>query len=162
MQYRADMSDLTLVKPRKPQVRPALAKAIDQMVRHGLTISQAAENAGMQYESLRVALQKPHVQEHLAGVKRERLGLETLRSWHVVSELRDNSPSDKVRLDAAKTVIAAAGELAPDREPAGSGGMAIQIITHGATVIQASPHGVIEAAPFDPRTLSTPALTQDA
>ena len=156
------MSDLTPAKPRKPQIRPALANAIDQMVRHGLTISQAAENAGMQYESLRVALQKPHVISYLTRAKRERLGLESLRSWHVVSELRDGSPSDKVRLDAAKTVIAAAGELAPEREPAGSGGMAIQIITHGATVIQASPHGVIEAPAFDPRSLPTPAPTQDA
>ena len=156
------MSDLAPAKPRKPQIRPALANAIDQMVRHGLTISQAAENAGLQYESLRVALQKPHVQEHLTRVKRERLGLETLRSWHVVSVLRDNSPSDKVRLDAAKTVISAAGELAPDREPAGSSGLSIQIITTGPTAIQASPHGVVEAPPFDPRTLSRPALTQDA
>lgn len=158
------MSHLAPANTRKAQIRPRLSKAIEAMVNHGLTIHQAAENAGMTYESLRVALHKPHVQAHMSHVKRERLGLETLRSWHVVSELRDSSLSDKVRLDAAKTVITAAGELAAEREPAAPNAVAIQIITQGdATVLQASAGNVIEAPPFDPKTFQPrPALTQSA
>jgi len=142
------------VKPtRAPQVRPRLRVALHALVYDGLTIGDAAKKAGMAYEAVRVALHRPHVQAHLASVKRERLGLESLRSFHTVTDLRDNSASDKVRLDASKVIMTAAGDLEPERNHGPSTALALQIIVSPQHALPASINaagGVIECAPFDP------------
>lgn len=138
---------------RAPQVRPRLRVALNALVYEGLTIGQAAEKAGMAYEAVRVALHRPHVQAHLTGLKRERVGLESLRSFHTVTDLRDNSASDKVRLDASKVIMTAAGDLEPERNHGPSTALALQIIVspqHALPANVTTAGGVIEAPPFDP------------
>lgn len=147
------MSDVAPRKERKQQIRPALAEAIVQMVERGRTISEAAELAGLQEESLRKALAKPHVKAHVAGVARAWKAGETFQSWHTVSRLRKDAESEKVRLDAAKVFITAAGELEPERERAPALGVAIQIIVpegRSPEALQVTDEGVIESPAFDP------------
>ena len=152
-------------KTRSPQVRPRLREALRSMVYDGHTITQAAQKAGMQYESLRIALQRPHVQAALTSLKRERLGLESLRSFHKVTELRDGAASEKVQLDASKVIMTAAGDLEPQRHQAPALPVAIQIITAPGfePAIAGSASGVIEAPAFDPAAFRRlpPAEVQD-
>lgn len=124
------------------------------MVYEGHTITQAAEKAGMTYESVRVALQRPHVQAALASLKRERVGLESLRSFHKVTELRDAAASEKVQLDAAKTIMTVNGDLEPHRQHAPAVPVAIQIITAPGfqNPVVGSESGLIELPAFDPAT----------
>jgi len=125
------------------------------MVYDGLTIGEAAEKAGMSYESVRVALHRPHVQAAVASLKRERLGLESLKSFHKVTQLRDGAASEKVQLDASKVIMTAAGDLEPERNHAPTSALALQIIVspqHALPAGIASAGGLIEAPPFDPAT----------
>ena len=142
------------VKPtRRPQVRPRLRVALQALVYDGQTIGEAAETAGMAYEAVRVALHRPHVQAALASLKRERVGLESLRSFHTVTDLRDNSASDKVRLDASKVIMTAAGDLEPERHQAPTTALALQIIVgpqHALPPSINTDNGLIEAPAFDP------------
>lgn len=144
---------------RSPQVRPRLREALRSMVYEGHTITQAAENAGMTYESVRVALQRPHVQAALTSLKRERVGLESLRSFHKVTQLRDGAASEKVQLDASKVIMSAAGDLEPERNRAPPVAMAIQIITSPGfePTVASNTAGVIESPAFDPASFRLPA-----
>lgn len=152
--------------PRAPQVRPRLRVALQALVYEGRTIGEAAEISGMTYESVRVALQRPHVQAALTALKRERVGLESLRSFHTVTQLRDFSGSDKVRLDASKTIMTAAGDLEPERHQAPASGTVLQIVVNTQHALPEAPSsaGVIEAAPFNPATyrVVTPEPVEDA
>ena len=106
----------------------------------------------MAYESLRVALHKPHVQAFMTGLKRERLGLESLRSFQKVVDLRDNAVSEKVALDASKAILTAAGDLEPERHLSPSSGAVLQIIVNTGHAPGAPPpaSGVWELPPYSP------------
>lgn len=136
---------------RTKQIRAPLERAIRLMVEDGRTLSEAARMAELKDESLRKALAKPHVKAFVASLRREWLAGETLQSWHTVSELRKQSQSDKVRLDAAKTVIGAAGELASEANHAPSVAVAIQfVVPDGSSMRVANERGIVEAPAFDP------------
>ncbi len=139
--------------PRSPQIRPRLRVALDALVSQGLTIAEAAQVSEMTYESLRVALHRPHVQSEITRLKRERLGLESLRSFHKVVKLRDNAESDRVRLDACKVILTSAGDLEPERQSSPSSGAFLQIIVNAArapAVAQPPANGVYELPPYTP------------
>ncbi|HWW12417.1 MAG TPA: hypothetical protein VN018_07865 [Brevundimonas sp.] len=143
------------VKPaRSAQIRPRLRVALDALVGKGLTIGEAAQEAGLSYEGLRLALHKPHVQAFMTGLKRERLGLESLRSFQKVVDLRDNAVSEKVSLDASKAILTAAGDLEPERHSSPSSGAVLQIIVNTGHALTASPpaNGVVELPAFNPAT----------
>jgi hypothetical protein len=111
----------------------------------------------MAYEAVRVALHRPHVQAALASLKRERVGLESLRSFDKVTKLRDFAASEKVQLDASKVIMTAAGDLEPERNHGPSTALALQIIVspqHAIPVNVTTAGGVIEAPPFDPATFA--------
>lgn len=138
---------------RKAQIRPALARAIEQIVHLGATISQAAEATGMRRESLSKALKKPHVQAHLRGVKQARLESQTFVAYGTIFDLATSAASEDVRHKAARTVLELAGELGQkdrrdeDRTPH----TAIQIVvSHRGEhqQIAVSNRGVIEAPAF--------------
>lgn len=139
---------------RSPQIRPRLRVALDALVNEGLTIGEAAERSGMAYEAVRVAIHKPHVQAAIASLKRQRLGLESLRSFSQVVKLRDGAQSERVQLDACKVILSAAGDLEPERQHGPSGGAVIQIVINAAhqeaPLVRTSPSGVVESPPFDP------------
>lgn len=114
-----------------------------------MKIPEAAKEAGMQYESLRVALKRPHVHEELVSLKRAWMNSETLASWVAVSELRQTATSEDVKLKAARTFIGAAGELEPDRGVQGGPAMLVQIVcAPQAQPVQVNEHGVYEAPAF--------------
>ncbi|MBJ7484347.1 hypothetical protein [Brevundimonas sp.] len=116
-----------------------------------MKIPEAAETAGMQYESLRLALKRPHVQEAFSDVRRAWLASETLVAWNQVAHLQRNAASEDIQLKAARTVIGAAGELEPaDTRGPTSGAMMVQIIMAPgqATPLIANDRGVIEAEPW--------------
>ena len=98
---------------RKPQIRPALARAIELIVHTAATISQAAEATGLRRESLSKALKKPHVVAHMAGVKRARLESQTFAAYGTVFDLATGAASEDVRLKASRLVLELAGELGP-------------------------------------------------
>ena len=138
-------------KTRKPQVRPLLAKALGHLVNDGMTIHQAAENAGMTYEAVRLALAKPHVRAELLSLKQARLELETLRSWDKVAKLRDGAESQKVQLEAAKVHLTASGDLTGERSHAPAVAVAIQfVVPDGSSMRVANERGIVEAEPFNP------------
>lgn len=127
-------------------------QALTLMVERGMKIPEAAVSAGMQYESLRLALKRPHVQEALTRVKRAWLESESFVAWNTVADLQRNAASEDVRLKASRTVIAAVGELEPaDGRGPVSGAMMVQIImapNQAAPALIANDHGVIEAQPW--------------
>lgn len=96
---------------RKGRVSPALRSAIVLIVTEGLSIVDAAQRVGMKPHSLQVALKKGHVKACRADVKRAWLASQTDKAWKIVGELMDGAASEKVQLEAAKTVLQAAGEL---------------------------------------------------
>jgi hypothetical protein len=98
---------------RKPQVRPALARAIELIVHTAATISQAAEATGLRRESLSKALKKPHVQAFVSSVKRARLESQTFAAYGTVFDLATGAASEDVRLKASRLVLELAGELGP-------------------------------------------------
>lgn len=157
------MTDIAPRPERSPQIRPRLREVCRLIVEQGLTLGQAAESAGMAYESARVALHKPHVRQYLTGLKRERLGVETIRSFHRATELRDTAQSEKVQLDAAKLIMTAAGDLAPERDHGPRLVQAIQIIVpegRSPDPLQVTDKGVIESPAFDPAAWRARAIVQ--
>lgn len=145
----------TDVKARKAQIRPALDVAIRALVHEGLTITAAAEKAGLTREGLSKALKKPHVQGHLTSVRRARHDAETFRAWGGVFDLAQNATSEDVRLKACRLVIEAAGELdLAKSQPAPSGAASVTVVINSKylddAALQRSDRGVIEAAPYTP------------
>lgn len=119
--------------PRKGQVRPPVREAIRLICHDALSISEAAQRVGMARESLSRALQRPHVRAAMADVKRARQESEVFRAWRTVGQLMDTAQSEKVRLEAAKTILQGAGELNPDGANAEArAGVLIQIIRSGS------------------------------
>lgn len=138
---------------RKAQIRPTLARAIEQIVHLGATISEAAEATGMRRESLSKALKKAHVQAHLRGVKQARLESQTFAAYGTIFDLATSAASEDVRLKAAKVVLELAGELGQNdrRDADHTPRTTIQIVVshHGQQQqIAVSDRGVIEAAAF--------------
>ncbi|PZO04678.1 MAG: hypothetical protein DCF29_10100 [Alphaproteobacteria bacterium] len=138
---------------RSKQIRAPLERAIRLMVEDGRTLSEAAQMTEYKDESLRKALAKPHVKSFVSSVKATWLSGETLLSWKTVTTLRDKSQSDKVRLDAAKCVIGAAGELASEQNHGPVAAVSIHFVVPDATVMPVANHrGIVEAPPYDPTT----------
>jgi hypothetical protein len=138
--------------PRPAHIRPALRAALVSLVHEGLTITAAAEKAGLQRESLSKALKKPHVQLALSDVRRAWSSNETAKAWLVVARLADGAASEDVQLKAARTILDAAGELTGDKgRDAPKAQQLVQIIlSHdGARGVSVS-SGVIESPPFAP------------
>ena len=136
---------------RSKQIRAPLERAIRLMVEDGRTLSEAAKMAELKDESLRKALAKPHVKSFVSGIRREWLSSETILSWHTVSELRKGAQSERTRLDAAKTVITAAGELASEANQPPAVAVAIQfVVPDGSSMRVANERGIVEAPAFDP------------
>lgn len=155
----AVMTTAVARKERTKQIRAPLERAIRLMVEEGRTLVDAAEISALQEESLRKALRKPHVAVFVSSLRREWLSGQTLQSFHKISALRDGAQSEKVQLDACKTIITAAGELAPEANRAPVTPVAIQIIVapqHQGGLIEVDDKGVIEAPAFDPSTFSRP------
>ena len=138
---------------RRGRVSPALRSAITLIVTDGLTVRQAAERSGYKYESLLIAMRKPHVRAFRDGVKRAWMESRTEKAWLTVADLADNAASEDVRLKAAKTFLDAAGELTPDGgDKAGTARQLIQIVTNSVNLGQHPPSerlpGVIEAPAY--------------
>jgi hypothetical protein len=123
------------------------------IVQEGLTIPEAAKRTGYRYESLLLALRKPHVRAAKDSVKRAWMESRTEKAWLTVADLADNAASEDVRLKAAKTFLDAAGELTPDGgDKAGTARQLIQIVTQSVNMGGQPPSerlpGVIEAPAY--------------
>lgn len=103
---RIKQNDKTDQSEPKGRIRPQLKEAIRLMVEEGQTILQAAESIGYQANSLIVALKKPHVAAYKTGISRAFVDCEKERSFQKLVWLRDNASSERVSLDAAKTIAA--------------------------------------------------------
>lgn len=99
---------------RRGRISPALRTAVELIVRDGLTQRQAAERVGYQEHSIQRALQKPHVRALMSDVKRAELESRTLKAWTRVEGLAEGAASEKVRLEANRTILQGAGELVPE------------------------------------------------
>ncbi|WP_421730776.1 hypothetical protein [Brevundimonas sp.] len=123
------------------------------IVQRGLTISEAAETAGMQGPSLQKAMKKPHVLARLSDLKRAWFTNQTGKAWLVVAKLAADAASPEVQLKAARTLLEKAGELGPhrrdDNPPAGQ---VIQILvtTGGTGAAMPDGSGVFELPPYAP------------
>jgi hypothetical protein len=99
---------------QKGRISPALRTAVTLIVHEGLTVKEAAERTGYQWESLSKALLKPHVKAMRTAVKRAWLTSKTEKAWLTVAELAEGSASDDIRLKASKIFLEQAGELNPE------------------------------------------------
>jgi hypothetical protein len=135
----------------KGRIAPALRSAIKLIVEEGYTIADAAKAVGYQTHSLTQALHKPHVRALRASVAAAWRASETEAAWHIVSGLAKGSPSDDVRLKAARTVLEAAGELRPKADEPGLSRTLINIVLSGGRVDAEAGRlpGVIEAPKGD-------------
>jgi hypothetical protein len=128
---------------RKGRISPALRTAVTLIVTEGITQREAAKRVGYQEHSLQVALKKPHVRALMADVKRAWLDNESSRSWRKITQLRDDAASEKVQLEASRTVLQASGELSPAQTEDGhSRGPLIQFVRNELHL-----HAVAEQAP---------------
>ena len=136
---------------RPAHIRPPLRAALVCLVHEGLTITAAAEKAGLQRESLSKALKKPHVQAALADVRRAWSTNETAKAWLVVANLAAGAQSEDVQLKACRLVLEAAGELSGKATSAPHVAQVVQILLQGGEnrpAIEVSSTGVIEAQPW--------------
>ena len=153
---------------RKGRISPALRSALTLIVQEGITIPEAAKRTGYRYESLLLALRKPHVRAAKESVKRAWMESQVEKAWLTVAKLADESTSDDIRLKAAKTFLDAAGELTPDGgDKAGTARQLIQIVTNSVNLGQHPPSerlpGVIEAPAYRviPSSRQTPDESDD-
>lgn len=146
------MQTLTGKKLRAKRVGEALASAIRYIEEKGYSVSQAAEATGYKAQSLHNALGKPHVKAFRADVKRAWRESESPKAWNRIVKLSENAGSEKVKLDANKTILTALGDLASDEGGAPSSVALIQIIRnethhHGHSLSQRLP-GVVQSEPY--------------
>src|SRR3990167_501748 len=143
---------------RKGRISPALATAIRLIEEEGYSIADAAERTDYKVQSLYNALLKPHVKMFRADVKRAHLASEAPKAWNRITDLATTAQSEKVRLEANKTVLGVLGELNDERpEDAPS-----TLINITQTVVNMGDHpltqrlpGVVQAddyvdVPFEP------------
>lgn len=155
---------------RKGRISDALRSAIVLIVHDALTVAEAAERTGFKSQSLAKALLKPHVRAYRADVKRAWLASKTSKAWLVVANLAESAGSEKVQLEAARTILQASGELSPDDGEGQRQAVAlIQFIknethVHGgqpltsriAGVVQAVEHQDVDFEPLDRGSSLTP------
>ncbi len=116
--------------PHVKGVRPALLEAIRQLAANPkMTQKEAARLGGLTEHGLQRALQRPQVRELLECVRRARRDGKTAEAWEVVYDLMDGAASEDVRHKAARTVLAAAGELEAENGKQQTVGQLIQIVT---------------------------------
>jgi hypothetical protein len=138
----------------KGRLSPALKSAVTLIVHDGATVAEAAKRTGYQRESLAKALLKPHVRQFRAGVKRAWLESEAAKAWRTVADLASDAQSEKVRLEAARTILSSQGELTSDSGENDRRAVAlIQFIRQGDTHIHGQPltqrlPGVVQAEDF--------------
>ena len=94
-----------------------------------MTQKEAARLGGLTEHGLQRALQRPQVRELLECVRRARRDGKTAEAWEVVYDLMDGAASEDVRHKAARTVLAAAGELEAENGKQQTVGQLIQIVT---------------------------------
>lgn len=140
---------------RSAHIRPALRAALTLLVHEGLTITAAAQRAGLQRESLSKALKRPHVQAALTDLRRAWSSNETAKAWLVVARLAQSACSEDVQLKAAKVLLEAAGELTPRDQGTRPSGVMVQIVVgdverRDVRITDGASNGVIEAEPFCP------------
>jgi hypothetical protein len=116
--------------PHVKGVRPALLEAIRQLAANPkMTQKEAARLGGLTEHGLQRALQRPQVRELLECVRRARRDGKTAEAWEVVYDLMDGAASEDVRHKAARTVLAAAGELEAENGKPQVIGQLIHIVT---------------------------------
>jgi hypothetical protein len=137
-------------KPRR--ISAKVRTAIDALVAgEAVTVTAAAEKAGLSREHLSRELSKPHVAEHLSQRVRRNLAVASARAGAVKTMLLD-SPNELVRDRASSFVLGLAGikpDVTPPVQPGRSPGVVIQIISQSA-----APAIVIDHEPIIP----TPSL----
>lgn len=148
------MVDIDGKRLRKKRVGEALATAIRYIEEQGYSVGQAAEATGYKRNSLFAALAKPHVKVFRAGVKRAWRDAAAPKAWNQITKLAEAAGSEKVRLEASKTVLAALGELTSE-EGGGVGAPAlIQFIKaethhhHGPQPLTQRLPGVVQGEDF--------------
>lgn len=138
--------------PHVKGVRPALLEAIRQLAANPkMTQKEAARLGGLTEHGLQRALQRPQVRELLECVRRARRDGKTAEAWEVVYDLMDGAASEDVRHKAARTVLAAAGELEAENGKQQVIGQLIQIVTQNVNLGDEPPYerlpGVVERPP---------------
>lgn len=87
-------------------VGSALVKsAVDAMVWHAMDRADAAKHAGMQDESLRLALKRPHVLDYYREQMKVLRTSAQSKAMNTIIELMNTSGSDKVRLEASLRLL---------------------------------------------------------
>jgi hypothetical protein len=165
---RRQMVDIDGGPIPKGRVSKRLMLAIRKIEEEGMSITAAAEASGYQPHSLMQALKKPHVRTVRADVKRAWRESEAPKAWNRIVKLAKDGQSEKVRLEADKTILNALGELETEG-PGSAPSTLIQLIRNETHVHASHPltqrlPGVVEAqdyqdadfTPLDPKRGLTP------
>lgn len=130
---------------RKERVSPALRSAVTLIVTEAYSITDAAKRVGITRETLSRALKRPAVKTLLADVKRAHLESRTYKAWNRVEELAEGAASEKVKLEANRTILQAGGDLVPERDASEQTGPMFVIVKNEMHV--GGPPPVIERLP---------------
>lgn len=113
------MSKLSVITPRPTRLRAALRRAIDLRVKHGMTIADACEEAGMSPQGFHKAMKRPAVRDYLQMVQLEFVaGVESnkamnkARALEIGMDLMLNSKSETVRARMVE-FFASDGKVSP-------------------------------------------------
>jgi hypothetical protein len=88
--------------PRKVRISSRVKVAIDAMVMGGLSRPDAAKHAGIEDNTLYIALRKPEVLQYRSAQMEVMRTSESSRTFARIAKLADNADSEHVRLDASK------------------------------------------------------------
>ena len=150
------------------RVSPALRSAIVLIVEEGLSVAVAAQRTGYKRDSLAVALMKPHVKAVQGDIKRAWLASKTAKAWVTIANLAERAASEKVQLEAAKTILSASGELTPEGESGHGAQTLIQFIRNEFSAAQPMSHrlpGVVQLEDIQDATFEPldrhPSLTDE-
>lgn len=93
-------------KPRQVRISPNVRRAIDLMVQDGLSRQAAAEKAGIQDNTLYIALRKPEVLAYRNECMRVIRTSEAARSVKRIGDLAESATSQTVKFESNKFLLA--------------------------------------------------------
>jgi hypothetical protein len=124
-------------KSPKNGIGGRLKAALDDMVWNGTPWDKAAVKANLTVRSMRMSLQKPHVLQHLRKLRAALLAQSSAKTFHRLTELRDQDENRNAAVQAARTLETLADEQFNPRSA--NGGVLVNIEIKAGYVIDIAP-----------------------
>ena len=116
-------------RTERGKVTGRLKRALDAMVWNGMKRRDAATSAGLQEQSLYVALTRPHVRAYYLRQLDVLRTSERARNIHALVGIRDDERNQMARVQAVRTLEQIADDNAGPRSAGSSPGLTIVVVS---------------------------------